>query len=159
MVPLEHAAVSQLQQVPGGHLFVLQVQAVPTLGIRAALGTGAVLLPQGGSPVYLDYQADPPCVDLGVTGSACVESIPGSFTPSANARVPGNLAVIGNSMCLIAQMHASQVGFGGERFVDIATGAVTPQTDQCWYVAGWSLGIYDEHGTFHELFRRPTSRQ
>ncbi len=155
MVPFQHATILQLQQVPAGHLFVLQVQAVPTLCIRASIGGGAVLFSQGGPPAFLDYQADPACLHLGSGASVRVQTIPGSLTPSTNARVPGNLAIIGGSTCLIARIHPSQVGFGGEKFVNVATGAVIPHAEPCWYVTNWSLGIDEQHGGFHELFRWP----
>ncbi len=153
MIPLKNVAIVGLQSIPPGHLFVIRVQGGSTLALRTSQGNGAVLFRPQVGPTFIDWQVDLPCADLGTSGVVRSLTIPGSLDGLPTARIPGNLAIQGGAICIVARLEQTHAGFEGELLVDIATGAVVAPTNQAWYVTQWCLGLEDVYGGFHELFR------
>jgi hypothetical protein len=157
MLPLRKVAVVPVSEVPIRHLFVVKVQQEAVLAIRArdnlrpeALAT--VLLPRGGVPPrYLWWQAQPMGLDLGTSATARVPEVPGAVTTEVRARRPGNLAIQGKSICLIA-VHPEQDG--DEVWVDLSSGKVVAVSSGHWYINNWELCFTDDEGEFHRLYGR-----
>jgi hypothetical protein len=168
---LDNASAVNISQIPAGNLVIVSAQSAPelgldgsTLGMRATWADSttpaAVLFVPEKAPTYWLFPTDPLCVDLGVRANVIAELIPGGFTTDYDAFAGGNLAIVGNSVCIIADLPLSQNAKGGMLLVDVGTGklVLSEGSRPRWCVLKWQFGYVDARGDFTELYSSPEAK-
>jgi hypothetical protein len=163
MIPLTKVATVSLSAVAVGNLCFVSLPVGPLLALRIQIpqapeAGAAIIFEASQPPTFAAFEHDnPSCLDLGVKPAIRVSSLPAEFSADNAAVRPGNLAIQGKSVCIVAQIETQARGVSPQMYVELSTGIKVAANGDRWLARSWQIGFEDGQ-QFHKLYEWPPTQ-